>query len=263
MSYITDPKGAQFGLFKTDNDPSDFTMCGQRFHTEDGREVVLFENAAVALVSGVLTQHSAIIADHQNIPVVAYTPVDVQTGLPASFTATLGATKADANYYAGGFAVINAGPDQGQTLRISSSTATVASGVITVVLEDPSAITLTTSSRVDLIAAQFTGVVISPSSPTAGVACVTLYPVAASVANTYDGTTGALLTVGTPSFAFGVVQGITSCLSDVSVAAVGLGIARSTTTDGAITVQAATLACFGEAYQTGVSAESRAVRINL
>lgn len=263
MSYITDPKGAQFALKKTDTDPSDFTMCGQRFHTADGREVVLFQNGSVALVSGVLTQHSPIVANHQNIAVVAYTNENTTTGLPASFTATLGATVANANQYAGGFAVINAGTGIGQTLRIASSTATAASGVITITLEDSSSVALTTSSRVDLIAQQFTGVVISPTTPTAGVACETLVPVAASVANTYDGTSGALTATGTPVFAFGVVQGITAALSDVSVAAVGLGIARSTTTAGAITVQAATLACIGEAYQTGVSAESRAVRINL
>lgn len=263
MSYITDPKGAQFGLFKTDTDPSDFTMCGQRFHTEDGREVVLFQNAATALVSGVLTQHSAIVANHQDIDVVVYTAPSILTGQPASFTATLGATKANVNQYQGGFAVVNSGPGIGQTLRIASSSATAASGVITITLEDVPVTALTTASHVDLIAAPYTGVVIAPTTATAGVACVTLYAVVASVANTYDATSGALVTTGTPVFAFGVVEGITSCLSDSVVAAVGLGIARSTTTAGCITVQAATLACIGEAYQTSVSAEARAVRINL
>ncbi len=263
MSYITDPKGAQFGLFKTDTDPSDFTMVGQRFQTDDGREVVLFENGTVALVSGVLTQQAPIIANHQNIAVVTYTAASVVTGLPSSVTATLGATKADANYYAGGFAVVNAGPGIGQTLRITSSTATAASGVITIVFEDASAITLTTASRLSLTPRQYTGVVIAPTTATAGVAAVTLYPVAASVANTYDGTTGVQTATGTPVFAFGVVRGITSCLSDATIAAVGLGIARSTTTAGSITVQAATLACIGNAYQAGVSAEARAVFINL
>lgn len=263
MSYITDPKGAQFGLFKTDNDPSDFTMCGQRFHTEDGTEVVLFENGTVDLASGKLTQHSAIVANHENISVLTYTAVNVQTGLPASFTATLGATKANVNQYQGGYAVINAGTGIGQRLRIASSSSAVSSGTITVTLEDAASVALDNTSKVDLIAAPFTGVVISPTSPTAGVSGVTLYPVPASVANTYDGTTGALTATGTPSFGFMTVQGIVSCLSDVSVAAVGLGIARSTATAGAITVQAATLACIGEAYQTGVSAEARAVRINL
>lgn len=263
MSYITNPKGAQFGLFKTETDPSCFTMLGQRFDTDDGREVVLFQNGATALVSGVLTQHSPIIANHQNIAVVAYTAASATTGLPVSFTATLGATKADANYYAGGYAVVNAGVGIGQTLQITSSSAAAASGVITITLEDASSIALTTTSRICLIAPAYSQVVIAPTTATAGVACVTLYPVAASVANTYDGTTGALTATGTPVFAFGVARGITSCLSDASVAAVGLGIARSTTTAGCITVQAATLACIGNAYQTGISAEARTVYINL
>ncbi len=263
MSYITDPKGAQFGLFKTETDPSVFTMVGQRFHTEDGREVVLFQNGAVALVSGVLTQHSPIVANHQNIAVVAYTNVNLTTGLPASFTATLGATVANANQYQDGLAVVNAGTGKGQTLRIASSTATVASGTITIVLEDPAAVALDNTSKIDLIAAPYTGVVIAPTTATASVAAVTLYPVAASVANTYDATSGALTAVGTYQYAFGVVQGITSCLSDATVAAVGLGISRSTTTAGSITVQAATLASIGNAYQTSVSAENRAIFINI
>lgn len=263
MSYITKPLGAQFGLFKTDTDPSDFTMCGQRFDTEDGREVVLFNNAAAALVSGVLTQHSAIVANHQNIAVVTYAGVNVQTGLPAIITATLGATLANANQYQGGFAVVNAGVGKGQTLRISSSNATVASGTITITLEDPASVALDNTSKLCLIAQPYTSVVIAPTTATASESCVTLYPVPASVANTYDGTSGALLTVGTPQFAFGVTKGVTSALSDASVAGVGLGIMRSTTTAGSITVATATGDRVGSAYQTSVSAENRAVFINL
>jgi hypothetical protein len=263
MIYLTDPKGAQFGLFKTDTDPSDATMVGQRFQTEDGNEVVLFQNGSVALVSGVLTQHSPIVANHQNIAVVTYTNVNQTTGTPATITATLGATVANANQYAGGLAVVNAGTGKGQTLTISESSATAASGVITLTLALPASVALDNTSKLDLIARPYTGVVIAPTTATASVSAVTLYPVPASVLNTYDGTSGALLTVGTYQYAFGVVRGVTSCLSDASVAAVGLGISRSTTTAGSITVQAATLASIGNAYQTSVSAENRAVFINL
>lgn len=261
--YITDPKGAQFGLYKTDTDPSDFTMCGQRFHTEDGTEVVLFNNAATALVSGVLTQHSPIVANHQNISVLTYAAFNNTTGTPTIITATLGATVANQNQYQGGYVIVNAGTGIGQTLKIASSSPTVASGTITLTLENSAGLALDNTSKIDLIAQPFTNVIISPTTPTAGVACETNHPVPASVVNTYDVTSGVLLTTGTPQFSFGVTSGITSALSDVSVATVGLGIARSTTTAGAITVQAATLACIGEAYQTGVSAEARAVRLNL
>jgi len=263
MSYITDPKGAQFGLFQTDTDPSDFTMVGQRFHTEDGREVVLFQNSSVALVSGVLTQHSPIVANHQNIAVVTYTAASASTGLPATITATLGATVANANAYQRGFAVVNAGPGIGQTLRITKSTATASSGVITLTLEDAPAVALTSSSKLCLIVAPYSGVVIAPTTATASEACVTLYPVAASVLNTYDGTSGAQTATGTYQYAFGVVQGITSLLSDATVAGVGLGIMRSTTTAGTLTVATATGDRIGSAYQTSVSAEARAVIVNL
>lgn len=252
-----------FGLFKTDTSASDATMVGQRFDTEDGRQVVLFQNGTVALASGVLTQHSAIIANHQNVAVASYTAASITTGLPASATLTLGATKADQNYYAGGFAVINAGSGIGQTLRITSSTATAASGTMTVVFEDAPAVALTTSSKVCLIAAPYAGVVIAPTTATASEAGVTLYPVAASVANTYDGTSGALTAVGTPTFGYMVTKGVTSCLSDATVAGVGLGVMRSTTTAGSITVATATGDRVGSAYQTSVSAESRAIFVNL
>ena len=263
MSYITDPKGAQFGLFNTTTDASCLTMVGQRFHTEDGRQVVLFQNGVVKLDAGVLTQHSPIIADHQAISVVTYTAPNAQTGLPATLTATLGATKADENYYEGGFVVVNSGAGIGQTLRVTSSSPTASTGVITITLEDAPLTALTSGSNICLIAAPYTGVVISPTTPTAGVSGVTLYDVDASTANTYDGTSGKLTAVGTPVFGFMVVNGVTSCLSDVSVAAVGLGVSRSVTTPGAITVAAATYATIGEAYQGGVSAESRAITVAL
>jgi hypothetical protein len=263
MSYITNPKGAQFSLFQTDSNQGDQTLLGQRFSLEDGRQVVLVKNGTVALASGVLTQHSPLIANHQNIAVVTYTPVSTSTNLPAQITATLGATKADENYYQGGLAIVNAGPGIGQTLKISASSPTAASGVITLTLEDAASVTLTSSSKLCLIAPMYAGVVINPTTATAGPAGITLYPLAASVANTYDGTTGKLTAVGTPVYGFIVSDGVTSCLSDVTIAAIGLGIMPSTTTAGAVTVQTATGANIGSAYQAGVSAEARTVRIKL
>lgn len=263
MIYLTDALGQQFGLYKTDTDPSDFTMIGQRFHTEDGHEVKLIENGAVALASGVLTQNVPTIANHNNIAVVTYTNTNVTTGTLATITATLGATKADANYYAGGLAIVNAGTGIGQTLSISSSTATAASGVITLTLALPAGVALDNTSKLCLVAREGTGVVISPTTRTATPAGVTIYPVTASVANTYDGTTGALVTTGTPVFAFVATKGLVSCLSDVTIAGVGLGIMPSVTTAGAITVMAATGNHIGTTQIAGVSAESRPVYINI
>lgn len=256
MSYITDSKGSQFGLFQTYNVVDAQTMIGQRFHTEDGREVVLALNGSTALVAGVLTQHSPIVANHENLAVTAFSPVSTSTNLPATVTVTLGATLATAQQYQGGFAVVNAGTGKGQTLRISSNPAAALSSSMVITLEDAPIVALDTSSKIDLIAAPYSNIVINPTTATASPAGVTLYAI--------PGTTGTAGTAGyIPSYGFIQTQGIVSCLSDVSVASVGLGIMASTTTAGAITVQTATGANIGDAYQTSVSAENRAVRLAL
>lgn len=262
MSYITDPKGAQFGLFQSDNNPSDFTMCGQRFNTADGREVVLFQAGSVALAAGKLMQHSAAVADHLNLTVTAFTAANASTGTPAYLTATLGATKANQNAYAGGFVNVREGSGLGQLLRIQQSSNAAASGTITIYLEDAPATALSTSSKIDLIAQPYTGVVINPTTATAAPAGMTLYSVAASVANTYDGTSGALTAVGTPSFGFMLTQGIGSCLNDAGTT-IGLGIAPSTNVAGAYMTVAATTNQIGSAYTAGVDTKYNVVEVRL
>lgn len=256
MSYITDPKGSQFSLFNTYGVIDAQTMLGQRFHTEDGREVALALNGGVALASGLLVQHSPIVANHENLTVTAYSPVSAQTNQQATVTVTLGATAATAAQYQGGFAVVNAGTGKGQTLRIASNPAAALSTSMVITLEDAPLVALDTSSKIDLIVAPYSGIVINPTTATASPAGVTLYPLAA--------TTG---TVGTasyvPVYGFVQTQGIVGCLSDSIVASVGLGIMPSTTTAGCVTVATATGSRIGDAYQTSVSAENRAVRISL
>lgn len=256
MSYITDPKGAQFSLFQTYNVVDAKTMLGQRFHTEDGREIVLALNAGTALVAGNLVQHSPIVANHENLSVTAFSPVSTSTNLPATVTVTLGATLATANQYAGGFAVVNAGTGIGQTLRISANPTTASSGSMLITLEDAPVVALDTSSKIDLIVAPFSGIIINPTTPTASPAGVTLYAIPATVGTEY--TAGYI-----PSYGFIQTQGIVSCLSDATVVAVGLGISPSVTTAGAITLAIATGSVIGDAYQTSVSAQARAIRIEL
>lgn len=256
MSYITDPKGAQFSLFQTYNVIDAQTMIGQRFHTEDGREVVLALNGASPLVAGVLTQHSPIVQNHQNLTVTAFAPVSTSTNLPATVTVTLGATLATAEQYQGGLAIVNAGTGKGQTLRISSNPAAALSTSMVVTFEDAPLVALDTSSKIDLVAAPYSNIVLNPTTPTASPAGVTLYPIPATV-----GTAGAAGYI--PSYGFIQTQGIVSCLSDATVVAVGLGISPSVTTAGAITLAIATGAVIGDAYQTSISAQNRAVRIAL
>ena len=263
MSYISSPFGATFSLFKTTTDASTKTQCGQRFVTEDGREVVIVENAAVALPAGVLVQNSPIVPNHQGLGVVSFKPLDPVTGIPATLVVTLGATVSNENQYMGGYVVVVSGTGMGQTLKIEASTPTAASGDMTILLEDNPVVALDVTSEVDLIVEPYAGVVLNPTTPTASPAGVTLYAIPASVLNTYDAITGKLILTGTPVFGFVVTKGITACLSDVTVAAAGLGIMPSTTTAGSVTLATATGATIGSAYVLGVSAETHAVYINL
>lgn len=241
-------------------DPSFSTYVGQKFDTSDGRELTLISNGAVALTSGVLVQGSPIVANHQNLA-VAVTTIPATAGT-FQVSVTLGATKVTQNQYQGGFAIVNAGTGIGQTLRIASNPGAAASGAgVVITLEDPIQVTLDATSKVSLHANPYQDCVINPTTSTNRVVGVTLGPVAAATAVT-SSTAGVITSAGIQQYALVVSKGITSVLSDATVAAAGLGIAPSTTTAGAVTVQAATLANIGSAILLGVSAESRAVYID-
>lgn len=270
MSYISDFKGAAISLFKQGTstssgtgalEPSLSTAIGQAFQLNDGREVRLIVNGATALASGVLVQGSAIVANHQNlaVTVTTYTATAGETQVYL----TLGATKLNTNQYAGGYAIVNAGTGIGQTLRIASHANSAASGSLVFNLEDPIQVTLDATSKVCLIANPYSGTVINPTTATATPVGVTLYPVAASTASTFNSTSGALEAVGVDQYAFVTTKGITSCLSDATVATVGGGIAPSRTTAGSVTAATTLYAHIGRALQTCVSAESRAVFVDL
>lgn len=242
-------------------DPSFVTYVGQKFDTSDGRELTLVSNGAVALVSGVLVQGSPIVANHQNLAVAVPTATPATAGT-FQISVTLGATKLTQNQYQGGFAIVNAGTGIGQALRISTNPGAASSGAgVIITLEDPIQVTLDATSKVSLMANPYQGCVISPTTSTGRVVGVTLYPVAAATAVTSDAN-GVITSAGIQQYALIVNKGITSCLSDVTVAGAGLGIMPSTTTAGSITVQAATGANIGSTFLLGVTAESRAVYID-
>ncbi len=242
-------------------DPSFVTYTGMKFDLADGREATLISNGAVALVSGVLVQSSPIVANHQNLAVAVPSTAPATAGTYL-VSVTLGATKATFNQYQGGFLVVNAGTGIGQTLRISKNAGGASSGAgVIITLEDPIQVTLDATSKVSLHANPYQDCVISPTTSTGRVVGVTMGPVAAATAVTSD-SNGVVTSAGIQQYALIISKGITSCLSDATVAAAGLGIAPSTTTAGAVTVQAATLANIGSTFTLGVSAESRAVYID-
>lgn len=271
MTYISDFKSSAFALWKQATsvstgtgvvDTSLFTMVGQRFATADGREVVLVENGATALASGVLVQASAIVAGHQTLAmtVPATAPATAGTYL---VSVTNGSTVINENYYAGGYAIVKDGTGIGQTLRIKSHAGAAANAQCVLTLEDAIVTTLDATSVVNLIANPYTNVIIAPTTATGNVVGVTLYPLAASTAPTYDGTSGALTAAGVIQYGFIQTKGIVSCLSDTNVATVGLGLMRSTTTAGTVAVRTATGADVGIALQTTISAKAGAIQVDL
>jgi len=231
------------GTFQTSTDTSLKTLVGTRWDLSDGREVMLVSNGAVALVSGVLTQDAAIVANHQNIAVTAFTAYSANGNVPAKVTVTLGATAATANQYQGGFVVVNDNNGEGQTLRIASHPAADASASLVITLEDAPNTALTTSSEVCLLPAHGADVIIQPTTVTGAQVGVTLSPIAAS------------------SYGFVVTKGIVSCLAQGAIG-VGLGISIGSVA-GSVAVAAATTARLGYAAQAGVDTEYRAVFVNL
>lgn len=251
MSRITQ-KGATNGLsltangsFPTSTDSSLATLVGTRWDLSDGREVILVQaDSGTTIAAGKLYQDAAIVANHQNLAVTAFTAYSANGNVPAQVTVTLGATAATANQYAGGFVVVNSSTGLGQTLRIASHPAASSSGSLVITLEDGPNTALTTSSKVCLIPPHGKGVIIFPTTPTGAPAGVGLYPIAAS------------------AYGYLTSKGLTSCLADGAIT-VGSAISPSNAVAGAVEGGVIAQGIVGNANQAGVDTEYRTVFINV
>lgn len=267
MSRLTE-KGATgpLSLFNTSTDLSLGSMTGAKFDSADGREFVIVQNGAVALVSGVLVQTPAKIGTttgHQNLATSTQAVGDL------TVTVTLGGTAATAQQYAGGYVIFNAGAGLGQTLKIASHPAqTSTSGTVVLTLEDPIAvITASASTKSSLVlnpygssggaTAATSGVIVMPTTNTGAPIGVTLYPIPATT------TTGGANALGVPSYGLIQTKGLVACLNDATTA-IGLDLMPSANTAGALqTYVAATNTRVGTATQAGVTTESRLITIQL
>ena len=281
MSFISDFKGPSISLFGQaySADPAtsisstvgtgsiDATLdsaVGQRFNLADGRQVALVQNGAVALVAGVLAQSPAEVTAFQKLAMTVPTATPATAGT-FQVLVTNGATKLNVNQFAGGFLIVASGTGIGQTLKIASHQAAAASGTSIVTLEDAIITTLDATSKITLMQNQSNGVIISPSSTATGAPVgITLYPIAASTAPTYDGTSGALTAAGVAQYGFVVVRGFTSCLIDSTVTNVGYPLGVSKTTAGTLGVATlTTVPQVAVSAQTLTSANNGLVFINL
>ncbi len=144
---------------------------GDKFSLNDGRVAVFVKAGASNLVPGTLLQSPAEVTAHQNL-----TPTATAAGaLTITTSSTVTVT---ANQYAGGKVLVTVTPGQGYVYKIKSHPAATAAAV-TLTLEDPIQVALTTSSHIDLVSNEYNGVIINPTTPTGSVIGAAQYPITA------------------------------------------------------------------------------------
>lgn len=193
---------------------------------------------ATAIVPGKLQQSTADIANHTNVACA------VAALKATSITVTLGATLATANQYAGGYIIINDVDGQGETYRIGSHPAADASATLALTLEDDIRTATTTNSQATLVANPYNGVIVHPTTSTGAPVGVGLYDITAA------------------EYGWLQTHGVIACLNDAGTA-IGLGIAPSTNTEGAVMTVAATTNQIGSAIVAGISTESNPIVIRI
>lgn len=200
---------------------------GARAVTGDGREFRYVKAGAVALVPGKLQQSAAEVTNHQNLAPTA----DVAIGATV-FTVTLGATAATANQYAGGWAVITTSTGAGYQYRISSHPAASGSATLQLTLDDALITTLASaSSKVDLVANPYSGVIVNPATATSAPIGVAVFAIPAASYGWIQtkGTVSVLadgaVTVGTNVIASNAVAGAIEPGADAADLQASVGIA--------------------------------------
>ncbi len=212
MSFTSGYPAVGLGLPWTVNDSSPQQTTGQRIQAEDGSEYIYVGVGAGAdLVAGKLYQSPAEVTGNENLAIVA-------AAVGATSITTTTTVTVTANQYAGGFVVISVTPGIGNKYRISSHPA-VTSAVLTLQLEDPILVALTTGTRVDLIADPYANVLVQSVS-----GAFTGAPVGFAVAPVTAGNYGWLQT-----------KGVCAVLNDAAGAlTVGQDLAPSASVAGAV-----------------------------
>ena len=212
---------------------------GSKVVSDNGEVFRYVKAGGTALVAGTLQQSPAEVANHTNITVAAAVAAGATT-----VTATLGATAATANQYAGGLMVVNDVDGQGFSYRIDKHDAVASAGVITLELEDEIKEALTTSSQITLVPNQYNGVIQNPTTATGVPVGVAITDIAAN------------------EYGFIQVWGPVACLNDGGTA-IGLGVAPSGSVAGALATVAATTNQIGSAMTAGIDTEYRQVMIKI
>lgn len=297
MSVISDYKSAPFDVFTQPAPTSNYTgtstpsgpgftptvvsyggnntydtsydsLCGVRFNTNDGRQVIMVRNggteiSAAAIGAGLLVQAPAEITTWNHLAITVPTATPATAGTYQILVTNAG-TKLNVNEYANGLLLVDTGTGIGQTLQIASHQAAAASATFTVTLQDPIQTTLDATSFVTLVRNPCIGVVVSATGLTGTAVGASFYAIGAGTASTYDGTSGALTAQGQPVYAFLGCHGIWGIRADgTSTPAVGLPASASTTTAGDVTVFTAAKQYIGNMAGTATSARTAPVDLKL
>lgn len=297
MSVISDYKSAPFDVFTQPAAPSTYTgtatppgpgytptvvsyggnstydtsydsLCGVRFNTNDGRQVVMVRNggteiSAAAIGAGLLVQAPAEITTWNNLAMTVPTAYPATAGTFQVLVTNAG-TKLNVNEYQNGYAIVSAGTGIGQTLQIASHQAAAASATFVLTLQDPIQVTLDATSTITLVRNPYIGVVVSATGLTGTAVGASFYAIGAGTASTYDGTSGALTVQGQPVYAFVGCHGVWGIRADAtSTPAVGLPASASTTTAGDVTVFTAAKQYIGNMAGTATSAKIAPVDLKL
>ncbi len=231
-------------------DPDIDSLVGSKWDTNLGQTVALVQNGAVAIASGKLLQAPTQDTNHQKLAMT----------VPTAYPATVGATQIlvtnsstvlKQNIFAGGFLVVASGTGIGQTLQIGSHQAAANGATFVVTLVDALTVALDATSTVSMIQNPYNGVLISNHSTLGTPVGVSLYPMAAGTAPTYDGTSGLQTAAGVAQYGFIVTSGPVGCLID-ALTNVGYPVGPSTNTDGALNVATLT-----SSPQIGISGQTQ------
>jgi hypothetical protein len=208
-------------------------LLNSKWATDQGQILTLISNSANAQVGGQLMQGPAELTAFEKLAMTVPTTAPATAGT-FLVSVTNGSTVLKQNLFAGGWLVTASATGIGQTLSIASHTGGTNTGQIVVTLADPIQVTLDATTTVSFVANPAKNIVQMPTTPTSVAVGVTLYAIPASVAPTWNGTTGVLATAGTPQYGFVVSHGPVGCLIDSSVTNVGYPLGAKTATAGAI-----------------------------
>lgn len=214
-------------------------QVGVRAVTGDGREFRYIQAGASNLLQGKLMQGPANFANF-GLTLSTQSVGDVVT------TVTLNGTAVTANQFAGGYLFIQTATlGAGQTLQIASHPAQAStSGTVVLTLTDPYVVATTGSPTGGFILNPYTAVIVNPTSQTGQVVGVTFNPITALY------------------YGWIQVHGLVDCLNDGNTT-IGLGVAPSTNTAGAVFTATSTGFTVGEAVMAGTTTAYSIINLNL